>query len=152
MARMEFISAVSLINERVETSNERQYCIVFYTAVIARRIKISQTSGMIKIDNEAARLFQYEKKIAMEYDESGEIFFLCVHRCRLDVINGEKDFAEAYVFSCFPFNWYFIAFWLDNEVKLAYNRSSSWQANTIVRGRVFRSFKWMRKTIKLLEF
>lgn len=75
MARMEFISAVSLINERVETSNERQYCIVFYTAVIARRIKISQTSGMIKIDNEAARLFQYEKKIAMEYDESGEIFF-----------------------------------------------------------------------------
>lgn len=62
MARMEFISAVSLINERVETSNERQYCIVFYTAVIARRIKISQTSGMIKIDNEAARLFQYEKK------------------------------------------------------------------------------------------
>lgn len=152
MARMEFISAVSLINERVETSNERQYCIVFYTAVIARRIKISQTSGMIKIDNEAARLFQYEKKIAMEYDESGEIFFLCVHRCRLDVINGEKDFAEAYVFSCFPFNWYFIAFWLDNEVKLAYNRSSSWQTNTIVRGRVFRSFKWMRKTIKLLEF
>lgn len=76
IARMEFISTVSLINERVETSSEREYCIVFYTAVIARRIKISQTSGMIKIDNEAARLFQYEKKSRWSTMKAVRFFFV----------------------------------------------------------------------------